>query len=190
MTVEFSLGGIVVAIGLTVTAEISPTRQRGAALAISVGLITTAGASPPTSGRIIQAARTPAAGFTQAFTIATALLLIGGRLAVIFIRPERVAAHTDPRHGQHAEPTCRRSTVGEHRAQLAALGGLTRHTQAVSGIAVDAQADHVGPHSCRADQPTSASPWWPPSMASAEEMWRRLAQCRSFALSGSSPLIR
>ena len=94
LTVAFSLGGMMFAIGLTVTAEITPTRQRGAVLAITVGLVTTAGLlAPYVTGRIIQAAATPADGYAVAFTVAGALLIVGGLLAVIFVRPERTARH-------------------------------------------------------------------------------------------------
>jgi MFS family permease len=92
LTIAFSLGGIVFAIGLTVDAEICPTRQRGAVLSISVGLVTTAGLlAPYITGRIIEAAGSPAAGYTLAFTIAGVLLLVGGLIAAIFVRPERTA---------------------------------------------------------------------------------------------------
>ncbi|MFD2415951.1 MFS transporter [Amycolatopsis pigmentata] len=92
LTIAFSLGGIIFAIALTVNAEISPTRQRGAVLSISIGLITTAGLlAPYLTGRIVEAAGKSTAGYTLAFTIAGVLSLAGGLLAVIFIRPERDA---------------------------------------------------------------------------------------------------
>lgn len=92
LTVAFSLGGVVFAIGVTVTAEICPTRQRGAALSITVGLVTTAGLlGPYVTGHLVQAASTPTAGYTLAFTVTGALLLLGGLLAVLFVRPERTA---------------------------------------------------------------------------------------------------
>lgn len=92
LTVAFSLGSITFSIGLTVSAEISPARQRGAVLALSVGIVTTAGLiAPYVTGRIVQAAASPAAGYTLAFVVAGVLLLIGGALSVLFVRPERTA---------------------------------------------------------------------------------------------------
>lgn len=87
LTVAFSLGGIIFAIALTVNAEISPTRQRGAVLSISIGLITTAGLlAPYLTGLIVEAA-----GYTPAWVVAGVLSIAGGLLAVIFVRPERDA---------------------------------------------------------------------------------------------------
>lgn len=92
ITVAFSIGGIVFAIGVTVTSEICPTRQRGAVLSITVALVTTAGlVGPYATGRIIESASTAASGYALAFTITGVLLLIGGLLAVVFVRPERDA---------------------------------------------------------------------------------------------------
>lgn len=92
ITVAFSLGGIVFAIGITVNSEISPTRQRGAVLSITVALVTTAGLlGPYVTGRIIEATATAAAGYALAFTITGVLMLLGGVLAVVFVRPERDA---------------------------------------------------------------------------------------------------
>ncbi|MGW2347014.1 MFS transporter [Streptomyces sp. NPDC001661] len=92
LTVAFSLGGILFAIGVTVTSEITPTRQRGSVLSITVGIVTTAGLlAPYVTGLIIEAAPDPAAGYGLAFSAAGVLMLIGGLLAVIFVRPERDA---------------------------------------------------------------------------------------------------
>lgn len=92
LTIAFSLGGIIFAIALTVDAEICPTRQRGAVLSISIGLITTAGLlAPYVTGRIVEAAGTEASGYTLAFTIAGVLSIAGGLIAMIFVRPERDA---------------------------------------------------------------------------------------------------
>src|SRR5574340_1112705 len=92
ITVAFSLGTIVFAIGRTASGEISPTHQRGAVFAITVGLVTTAGVvAPYVTGLIIQAAATPATGYALAFTLAGVLLLVAGLLAALFVRPERDA---------------------------------------------------------------------------------------------------
>lgn len=92
ITVAFSFGGMVFAIGLTVNAEICPTRQRGAVLSISVALVTTAGLlAPYVTGRIVDAAATPTQGYVAAFSTAGALLLLGGLLQVLFVHPERTA---------------------------------------------------------------------------------------------------
>ncbi|MBO0801569.1 MAG: MFS transporter [Nocardiopsaceae bacterium] len=92
LTIAFSLGGIFFAIALTVNAEISPTRQRGAVLSISIGLITTAGLlAPYLTGQVIDAVGSATRGYTVAFAIAGALSIAGGLLAVILVRPERDA---------------------------------------------------------------------------------------------------
>lgn len=92
LTVAFSLGGVVFALGVTMNAEISPTRQRGAVLSITVGLVTTTGLlAPYLTGRLIQAASTPESGFTLAFTISGLLSVAGGLLAVFFVNPDRTA---------------------------------------------------------------------------------------------------
>ncbi|MFJ9176600.1 MFS transporter [Streptomyces sp. NPDC102360] len=90
LTIAFSLGGVLFAIGVTVTSEITPSRQRGSVLSITVGIVTTAGLlAPYVTGLIIEAAPDPAAGYGLAFTAAGVLMLVGGLLAVIFVRPER-----------------------------------------------------------------------------------------------------
>ncbi|MFF3490426.1 MFS transporter [Streptomyces sp. NPDC002795] len=99
LTVAFGLGGILFAIGVTVTSEITPTRQRGSVLSITVGIVTTAGLlAPYVTGLIIEAAPDPAAGYGLAFTTAGALMLAGGLLAVIFVRPERDARRLGRTH--------------------------------------------------------------------------------------------
>lgn len=92
LTLAFSLGGVIFALGVTVNAEISPTRQRAAVLSTTIGLVTTAGLlAPYVTGRVIEAADTPAAGYNEAFAIAAALLLAGGLLALLLVRPEHTA---------------------------------------------------------------------------------------------------
>ncbi|MEB8340695.1 MFS transporter [Streptomyces endophyticus] len=99
LTVAFGLGGILFAIGVTVTSEITPTRQRGSVLSITVGIVTTAGLlAPYVTGLIIESAPDPAAGYGLAFTAAGALMLVGGLLAVIFARPERDARRLGRTH--------------------------------------------------------------------------------------------
>ncbi|MER5388715.1 MFS transporter [Saccharopolyspora sp. NPDC002686] len=105
LTIAFSLGGIVFAIGMTVNAEISPTRQRGAVLSITVGIVTTAGLiAPYVTGLIIESAADPTTGYAMAFAITGVLSIVGGALATIFVQPERTAR----RLGLRAEePTAR-----------------------------------------------------------------------------------
>lgn len=92
LTLAFSLGGILFAIGVTVTSEITPARQRGSVLSLTVGIVTTAGLlAPYVTGLIIEAAPGPAAGYGLAFGATGALMLVGGLLAIVFVRPERDA---------------------------------------------------------------------------------------------------
>lgn len=98
LTVAFSIGGVMFAIGVTITAEICPARQRGAVLSITVGLVTTAGlVGPYITGLVVQAADTPATGYALAFAVIGVLLLLGGALAVVFVRPEHTARHLNLR---------------------------------------------------------------------------------------------
>lgn len=101
LTIAFSLGGVVFAIGITVNGEISPTRQRGAVLSITVAIVTTAGLiGPYVTGHIIEAAATTATGYALGFTITGILMLIGGLLAIVFVRPEHDARRLGLRFAQ------------------------------------------------------------------------------------------
>ena len=67
-------------------------------LAISTSVVTFAGVlAPRIMGSMIQNAATPLAGYEQGYVILGVLLLAGGLIGLLFIRPEkdrkRLAAH-------------------------------------------------------------------------------------------------
>ena len=92
IAVAFSFHGVTFANGQTVNSEISPPAQRGAVLSVSVALVTVAGLlAPYVTGRLVEAADGPAAGFATAFAIPGVLMMAGGLGALFFVRPERDA---------------------------------------------------------------------------------------------------
>jgi ACS family D-galactonate transporter-like MFS transporter len=73
-------------------AEITPVAQRGAMLAIGTAISTSAGlVAPYIMGSIIETAATPLAGFDTGFMVCGIVMLIGGLLGVVLIRPEHAA---------------------------------------------------------------------------------------------------
>jgi MFS family permease len=115
LTVAFSLGGIIFAIALTVNAEISPTRQRGAVLSISIGLITTAGLlAPYLTGLIVEAA-----GYSPAWVVA------GG--AVDRRRPARGDLRPPRARRASPRPACRAHGL-IRAASSSALARTSRRT--------------------------------------------------------------
>ncbi|WP_406164432.1 MFS transporter [Streptomyces sp. NBC_00996] len=99
MAIAFSLGLISLAIGQTVAAEITPTRQRSAILAITAGLVTVAGLiSPYVTGKIIEVSAEPATGYRIAFILSGVLMLLCGAYSLCVIHPERDARRLGIRH--------------------------------------------------------------------------------------------
>ena len=81
-----------------IVSELTPQAQRAAMLAITTSIVTFAGVlAPRITGSIIQNAPTPLAGYEQGFVILGILLIAGGIIGLLFIRPEadrkRLAAH-------------------------------------------------------------------------------------------------
>lgn len=92
MTVGLSIGSVVLAISQTVCAQIAPTAQRGGTLGAFTAVYAVAGIlAPYLTGRLIDAAPSPGQGYDLAFVITAALLVLGGTVAVVLIRPERDA---------------------------------------------------------------------------------------------------
>jgi len=88
---------IYVAIPMIVS-ELTPLRQRAGMLAIVNSVVTLAGVlAPLVMGSIIQGATDPVAGYEKGYVILGVLLLAGGLIGVLFIRPEadrrRLASH-------------------------------------------------------------------------------------------------
>ncbi|MFI6416104.1 MFS transporter [Streptomyces sp. NPDC050842] len=92
--IALAFGGIAIAIPLhyMTTAEVVPPAQRGAVFGIVAGIGTLPGlVAPFLTGHLIDAADTPAAGYTTAFLVAGAVMLTAGAFALTAIRPERDA---------------------------------------------------------------------------------------------------
>ena len=97
-------------LGDTVQREVerAPQPQRAGMLAITTSIVTSAGVlSPLVMGSIIQNAATPIEGYETGYVILGLLLLAGGIIGLLFIRPEadrkRLAAHAvaNPSLGAH-----------------------------------------------------------------------------------------
>jgi MFS transporter, ACS family, D-galactonate transporter len=94
-TIGVAIPSAIYVIGQTVVAEITPVTQRGALLAISTAVMTTAGLiAPYVMGSVVETAPTPLAGFYTGFTICGVVMLTGGLVGMALIRPEREAGRS------------------------------------------------------------------------------------------------
>ena len=85
----FSCGNLIFSLGHTMVAEISPTRQRGAMLAINNALATLAGPfAPVVMGLIVDNGADAIAGFDTGFMLAGAVVAAVAVLAGLLIDPE------------------------------------------------------------------------------------------------------
>ncbi|MEU3690622.1 MFS transporter [Streptomyces narbonensis] len=103
LLIGLAFGTVAVAIPLhyMTAAEVVPTAQRGSLFGIVAATGTLPGlVAPYLTGRLIDGADTAASGYTAAFLIAAAVMVLAGLLAVTAIRPERDARHL----GLGAEP--------------------------------------------------------------------------------------
>ena len=91
-TIGLALPSVIYVINNAVVGEITPTAQRGALLAISTAVSTSGGLfAPYVMGSLIENAATPLEGFNTGFTICGVIMLVGGAVGMVFIRPEREA---------------------------------------------------------------------------------------------------
>ncbi len=84
-----------------IVSELTPQSQRAGMLAIVNSFVTFAGVlAPLIMGSIIQNAATPLAGYERGYVILGALMIAGGVIGLLFIRPEadrkRLAARAVP----------------------------------------------------------------------------------------------
>jgi MFS family permease len=85
-----SLPSIIYVISHAVVSEIVPVSQRGALLAIGNAIGTMAGLlAPYVMGSMVQHAAVPLDGFHEGFIICGIVMLIGGVIGMVFMRPER-----------------------------------------------------------------------------------------------------
>jgi MFS transporter, ACS family, D-galactonate transporter len=81
-----------------VVSEITPVAQRGALLAIGNAIGTLAGIlAPYVMGSVIETAATPLEGFNTGFTICGVIMIAGGTIGMIFMRPDREALAAEVR---------------------------------------------------------------------------------------------
>lgn len=96
-----AIGSTIYVVLPMIVSELTPQSQRAAMLAIVISIMTSAGVfAPLVMGMAIQNATTPVAGYEQGFVILGVLLLVGGLIGLLFIRPEadrkRLAAYAMP----------------------------------------------------------------------------------------------
>jgi MFS transporter, ACS family, D-galactonate transporter len=92
-TIGVAVPSAIYVIGQTVVGEITPVAQRGALLAISTAVSTSAGLMAPyVMGSVVERALTPLAGFNTGFMICGVIMLVGGLIGMALIRPEREAS--------------------------------------------------------------------------------------------------
>lgn len=99
LVVGAAIGSTIFVVTPMIVSELTPQPQRAAMLAITTSIITLAGVIAPFAmGAVIQHAATPVAGYEDSYVILGGLLLVGGIIGLLFIRPEadrrRLAAHT------------------------------------------------------------------------------------------------
>jgi len=98
VVVGAAIGSTIYVVLPMIASELTPQPQRAAMLAITTSVVTLAGVLAPfTMGAVVQNAATPMAGYERGYMILGCLLLAGGLIGVLFIRPEidrrRLAAH-------------------------------------------------------------------------------------------------
>ena len=90
MTVGGAIGATIYVVIPMIVSELTPQKQRAAMLAIVNSVMTFAGVIAPLAmGAVVQNAATQAAGYERGYLISGGLLLVGGLIGLLFIRPER-----------------------------------------------------------------------------------------------------
>jgi MFS family permease len=84
-----AIGSTIYVVLPMIVSELTPQSQRAGMLAITTSLVTLAGVMAPLiMGSIIQYAATPMAGYEKGYVILGIMLLAGGTIGLLFIRPE------------------------------------------------------------------------------------------------------
>jgi len=94
-----TLPGMVFILSPAILGEITPASQRGAVLGINSAIGTSAGIiAPYLMGSVIEGSASAAQGYINGFVICGIVNLIGGLIAVLFLRPERELAGFEARN--------------------------------------------------------------------------------------------
>lgn len=93
-----AIGSTIFVVIPMIVSELTPQPQRAAMLAISTSVVTLAGVIAPLAmGAVVQHAASPMAGYERGYFILGLLLMAGGAIGLLFIRPEhdrrRLAHH-------------------------------------------------------------------------------------------------
>jgi ACS family D-galactonate transporter-like MFS transporter len=88
-----ALPAVIYVFSHAIVGEITPVSQRGAMLAIGNAVGTSAGIlAPYIMGNIIERAATPTEGYNTGYEICGLIMLVGGIIGMLFMRPERDGA--------------------------------------------------------------------------------------------------
>lgn len=89
LVVGAAIGSTIYVVNPMIVSELTPQPQRAAMLAITTSVVTLAGVIAPLAmGAVVQNAATPMAGYERGYVILGFLLLAGGIIGLLFIRPE------------------------------------------------------------------------------------------------------
>lgn len=138
VVVAFSAGTAQTPLVNAAIADTCPAGKRSAALGISYAVAAVASLlAPYVTGRLIDAAPTQSTGFTHAFDIAGWLLVAGGVMSMLVIRPDRDAA-------RHAAAPRRPAAPAEISISVGASPFHASHTRGRGGSAIP-PPDHPSP---------------------------------------------
>jgi ACS family D-galactonate transporter-like MFS transporter len=85
-----ALPSVIYVISNAVVSEITPVAQRGALLAIGTAVGTSAGLlAPYIMGSVVETAASPLDDFNTGFMICGVIMLVGGVIGMMLMRPER-----------------------------------------------------------------------------------------------------
>lgn len=89
LVVGSAIGSSIFVVAPMIVSELTPQAQRAGLLAIATSIYTSAGVVAPWAmGKVIQDAASRQAGYEHGFVILGSLLIVGGLIGLLFIRPE------------------------------------------------------------------------------------------------------